>query len=105
MKIAIPIDGKCVSMRFYDAPKYVVANIVGDQIIEQTTLDIDEFSIPERIEVLIDEQVKQLICCGIDKKTGSILKKHGVKVCPSVKGEVDNVINRFINHNVYTFFG
>ncbi|MFC1493614.1 NifB/NifX family molybdenum-iron cluster-binding protein, partial [candidate division KSB1 bacterium] len=79
--------------------------IVGDQIIEQTTLDIDEFSIPERIEVLIDEQVKQLICCGIDKNSGTILKKHGVKVCPSVKGEVDNVLDRFINHNIYAFFG
>ncbi len=100
MIIAIPMFNSRVSPRFDCAPKVMVAKVDGGRIVEREQYSLVHLN-PIRISSLLYELgVDVLICGGISIFSQRLIVDKGIDLIPMVQGEVDQVLNLFINGNL-----
>ncbi len=101
MKIAMPVEGNKVSSTFHKADKIMIVEIIEKEILSKSKLDVQTFDLKERIDTLIHQNVDIFICYSIDSKSNSELSNHGINILPHILGEIENVIERYQENNLY----
>lgn len=102
VKIAIPLFNSRVSPRFEFASRVLIVTIDSGEVVERREFSFTNLN-PIRRSVLISELgVHVLICGGISDFSVRLLLGNGVEVIPMVAGEVEYVLNLFINDKVHS---
>lgn len=87
MKILIPIEGDLIAPRFDMANEVVVATCYDRQLLEEPrSLLIATASADVLCEMIFKEQVKTVICCGIEEECYRFLHWKKIVVFDSVIG-------------------
>lgn len=72
------------------------------RIIRRTEIPWEEAPAPERIHNLIRRGVEILICDGLSDTWSLLLAEQGIEVIPWTRGEVEDVLVRFLLGDLYT---
>ncbi len=100
MIVAIPMFNSRVSPRFDFAPKVLVAIVDGGGIVEREQYSLVHLN-PIRIcSLLCELGVDVLICGGISIFSQRLIVDKGIDLISMIQGEVDQILNLFINDNL-----
>ena len=102
MKIAIPMFNTRVSPRFDFASKILVATIEGRQVIDRETYSLINLNPIRRSSLLSDLGVNTIICGGINSFYQRLINANAIEVISMVQGEIEEVLELFINGNLTT---
>jgi predicted Fe-Mo cluster-binding NifX family protein len=94
--LAIPIFGNRVSSRLDCSESILLVAVDDGKIVQRYEMRWTKASITERIHLLVDEGVCILICGGLTDACVRLLRERSIEVIPWVRGEVEDVILRFI---------
>ena len=97
MKIAVTYDNGEVFQHFGHTEQFKIYEIENDKVINEEIIDTNGTGHGLLCELLISRGVNALICGGLGSGTRNILKQNNIKVYPGVVGNVDKVIEDFIN--------
>ena len=97
MKIAIPTFNSRVSPRFDFASKMLVATVERGKIVDREIYSLINLNPIRRSSLLCELGVNVLICGGINNFSQRLIIGNGIDVIPMVQGEVEEVLNLFIN--------
>ena len=100
MKIAIPTFNSRVSPRFDFASKMLVATVEREKIVDREIYSLINLNPIRRSSLLCELGVNVLICGGINSFSQRLIIGNGIDVIPMVQGEVEEVLNLFINDNL-----
>ena len=102
MKVAIPIFNSRVSPRFDFAQKVLIAMIESGKVVGRHEYSLTTLNPIRRSSLLIEQGVNVLICGGISEFSARLLMGNGIEVIPMVIGEVEEVLNLFIDGNLHS---
>ena len=102
MKIAIPMFNTRVSPRFDFASKILVATIDGRQVVDRETYSLINLNPIRRSSLLSDLGVNTIICGGISSFSQRLINANAIEVISMVQGEIEEVLELFINGNLTT---
>lgn len=98
MKIAISTDGEMVSAHFGRCPEYTLISLDGSTVKEKEIVSNPGHE-PGRIpEYLNNKGVKVIIAGGMGPRAHELFKGYGIKTVIGVSGNVEDVINQYINN-------
>ena len=97
MKVAIPLFDSRVSPRFDFAPMLLIAVIENGKVIDRKEYSLKNLHQIRRTAMLCELGIKVLICGGVSGFSKRLLVGNGIEVIPMVQGEVEEVINLFLN--------
>ena len=100
MRIAIPMFNSRVSPRFDFASRMLIATIDNGEVVERREHSLTNLNPIRRSALLSELGVNVLICGGISDFSVRLLMGNGIEVIPMVAGEVEDVLNLFINDNL-----
>jgi len=104
MKVAIPLFNNRVSPRFEYAPALLLATIEAGKIIEKKELSLTNYDLFQRVALLKEFGVDTLICGGINNFFNRLLDWRKVQVISPISGDVEEVLSRFLQRNLYPPF-
>ena len=102
MKIAIPMFNTRVSPRFDFASKILVATIDREQVVDRETYSLINLNPIRRSSLLSDLGVNTIICGGISSFSQRLINANAIEVISMVQGEIEEVLELFINGNLTT---
>lgn len=101
MKVALTVWENRVSPLFDSASELLVADIQGRGIIKKHLEPFDYESAFSRAARLEDLGVNVLICGGISNFYANLVEARRIEIVPFATGTVEEVLNAFINGNIY----
>jgi predicted Fe-Mo cluster-binding NifX family protein len=104
-KIGIPLFGNRVSSRLDCSESILLVAIDDGTIIQRQEMRWTHASILERIHLLLEEGVAILICGGLTETCAHLLRDSNIEVIPWVRGEVEEVLVRFMQGTLRTIVG
>jgi predicted Fe-Mo cluster-binding NifX family protein len=102
MKVAIPVFLDRISPRLDCARKLLVLEVEKDRILEKKELDISHWPPDKKIFYLREMGIKELICGGLRLQDRGGLRRFGIQVTSPLYGEVEAIIEAYINGNLST---
>ncbi len=94
MKIFIATEGELVAPRFDMANEAVIAAFYDQRLLERPrSLLISDASAEVLCDMILKEQVKTVICCGIEEEHYRFLQWKKVVVIDSVIGSWQRALN------------
>jgi len=97
VKVAIPMFNSRVSPRFDFASKILVATIDSGKVVDKKEYHLTNLNPIRRSALLSEVRINILICGGISDFSLRLLMGNGIEVIPMVSGEVEEVLNLFVN--------
>ncbi len=98
MKVAVTIWKGRISPVADLTQELLVVDIGGQSINRQHHERFDNDSLFYRARKLDDLGVKTFICGAISSFYGALVEGYGIRLIPFVHGEVDEVLNAFLNN-------
>lgn len=102
MKIAIPMFNTRVSPRFDFASKVLVATVDRGKVFDRETYSLINLNPIRRTSLLSDLGVNTIICGGISSFSQRLINANAIEVISMVQGEIEEVLELFINGNLTT---
>ncbi len=96
MKIAIPLFGNRISPRFDFSPEVWIITVENGEVVNQKKIPMTNLNLPQRLEQLASNEVKHVICGGIDGFCLSQLGTKGITVLHNIAGEAEVIFNLFL---------
>ncbi len=96
MRLAIPIFGSRVSPRFDCSQKILLVDVQNGTVVNKNEVDASEWHPLSHIGELHNLKPDIVICGGICNRDYYRLSNHGIRIIPSVFGEVEEVIKSFL---------
>lgn len=96
MKVAIPRFEEEVSPCFEYSADIVIFTIRGRKVVAQIGFPLQSRDVFDRFRLLRDQQVKTLICGGVQDFFEDLLRANGIHVISWVTGSVDELLDLFI---------
>ena len=97
MKIAVTYDNGEVFQHFGHTEQFKIYEIENDKVINEEIIDTNGTGHGLLGKLLISRGVNALICDGLGSGARNILEENTIKVYPGVVGNVDKVIEDYIN--------
>ena len=96
MIIAIPIFESRISPRFDCAANLLILTAHDDEISSREEISLRRLPWCQRIELLIQKKVDNILCGGIRRCDFFLLSNAGINVYAGLAGEIDGVLNAFL---------
>ena len=100
MKIAIPRFGEEVAPCFEYSATITIFTVIDDKVIEQQDFSLQSRIAFDRVRLLRDQGVDALICNGVQSFFEDLVKTNGIKVCSWVSGNVNELLEKYIQGNL-----
>jgi len=94
--IALPIFKSRISPVFDTCTRLLLIDFENKQEIARKEFDLDNFSLSERLRVLLINDVAEVVCGGISDVFHAILTSSGIRLVSGICGDVDEVIKAHI---------
>lgn len=102
MKAAILMFNTRVSPHFDFAPKVLIVKVDEGKVLEREQYSLINLNTIRRGALLREVGVNVVICGGISNFSVRLLLENGMQVIPMVAGEIEEVLNRFVNGQLVT---
>lgn len=96
IKAAIPVFENRVSSRLDCSESILLVSIEEGKIIQRQEIHLPHVKPLEKVQLLVHEGVRVLICGGLTEAHSNMLYGSGIKVIPWVRGEIEDVLTRFV---------
>ena len=96
MKVAIPRFEEEVAPCFEYSADIAIFTIRGRKVVAQKGFPLQSRDVFDRFRLLRDQQVKTLICGGVQDFFEDLLRANGIRVISWVSGNVDELLDLFI---------
>jgi len=96
VKVAIPRFEEEVAPCFEYSADIVIFTIRGRKVVAQIGFPLQSRDVFDRFRLLRDQQVKTLICGGVQDFFEDLLRANGIHVISWVTGSVDELLDLFI---------
>ena len=96
MKVAVPRFGEDIAPCFEYSATITIFTFRGKKIVDVTDFTLQSRDALDRFRLLRDQQVKTLICGGLQDYFEDLLKANGINVISWVSGNVEKLLERFI---------
>jgi len=96
MKIAISLFGNKVSPRFDLSPELWIITEKNGEVVRQEKISLENFTISQRIEMLVLTGVAKMVCGGIHDFRLDQLRNMGIDVFHNVIGEADIALGNLL---------
>ena len=100
MKLAVTIWENRISPVADSATEVLVLDIEGQHILRRQHECFEDESLFHRARKLADLRVKTFICGAISNFYGGLVEGYGIRLIPFVHGQVDDVLNAFVNESL-----
>ncbi len=101
MKVALTVWENRISPLFDAASMLLIADIENGRISKKYFEAIKSESQCRRVGKLYDMGVDILICGGISAFYANLIEARGIKIIPFTAGGIDEVLNAYIEGNIY----
>jgi len=91
-RLAIPIFKARVSPVFDTCTRILLIDFKNKRQIAQKELDLDNFSLQERLQILEKNDVGVIICGGISNIFHAMLSNSNILLISGIYGNVDEVV-------------
>jgi predicted Fe-Mo cluster-binding NifX family protein len=98
MKVAVTIWENRISPVADSAREVLVVDIGGQSVLSRHHERFNDGSLFYRARELADLGVTTFICGAISSFYGALVEGYGIRLIPFVHGEVDDVLNAFLNN-------
>ncbi len=102
MKIGISVHDSKIAVALDFAPAVNIYELDGGRIGLEKTLRFENEILPVRAAMLADEGVGKLICGAVSGALAGMLSYSGIEVISGVTGNLDEVLEAFMNGNLTT---
>jgi predicted Fe-Mo cluster-binding NifX family protein len=96
-KIAIPRFGEAVAPCFEYSATISIFTVRARQVIDQLDFRLKSQDPLDRVRLLRDQDVKTLICGGVQERFEYLVVASGIRVISWVSGSVDELLRMFLN--------
>lgn len=96
MKIAITIWEARISPVFDSARTLLIVEIEGTKIVNRKIRSFDAWLFNRFLMLLINLEVRVLICGALCEGQASMLRAHGIEVLSFLTGEADSVLDAYL---------
>ena len=96
MKVAIPRFREEVAPCFEYSANIAIFTIRGRKVVAQRGFPLQSRDALDRFRLLRDQQVKTLICGGVQDFFEDLLRANGIYVISWVSGSVDELLDLFL---------
>lgn len=96
MKIALPVFNGRVAPRFGMADTLLVLHLMNGIFTKREELELQGMSPIEKARLLKQQEIKVLICMGIEMGLYHYLSVFGVRVFPGIHGDVEEVLELYL---------
>ncbi len=100
MKVALTIWENRVSPVADSAREVLVVDMEGESILKRYHERYSGESLFYRAKKLADLGVKTFICGAISDFYGGLVEGYGIRLIPFVRGQIDDVLNAFMNESL-----
>jgi predicted Fe-Mo cluster-binding NifX family protein len=90
MKIAVATFGNRISPRFDCAGAFYIVNLEDGRTLAEAEFKTSGFTTPDRIRLLVDQEVEALICGAIDEATAQQLGQCRMLLYSWISGTVED---------------
>ncbi|MBI5489062.1 MAG: NifB/NifX family molybdenum-iron cluster-binding protein [Deltaproteobacteria bacterium] len=97
MKVAVPRFAEQVAPCFEYSATITIFSIRRHEVVEQQDFRLQSRDALDRVRLMRDQQVDTLICGGLHERVEQMLCASGIRVISWVAGEVDDLLNRYID--------
>jgi len=94
--VAIPVFGNRIAPRFDCSVRTMLVNIKNNKVIKRASLFLYPTDLGLKTKALISTGADVIICGGLTETCEKMLEKSGIKVISRVRGEVDEIISKFL---------
>jgi predicted Fe-Mo cluster-binding NifX family protein len=102
LRVAIPIWEGRVSPVLDVAEQLLVADVEEGREIARSLESLDTFLLPQRAHRFSELGVDTLICGAISQPLSDLLLAAGITVIPCIIGEVEDVLNSYLDEGIPT---
>lgn len=96
MKVAVPRFGEDVAPCFEYSATIAIFTIRGKKIVDEKDYTLQSRDALDRFRLLRDQQVKTLICGGVQDVFEDLLRANGIYVISWVSGKVEELLEQFL---------
>jgi predicted Fe-Mo cluster-binding NifX family protein len=97
MKIALTIFNERIAPVFDVACRLMVLEIENGRVIKETMMTLPDKSLDEKIILLRQSGIKQLICGAISCQAQAELEQYGIKTYAFIAGDRREIITAWLN--------
>ena len=101
MRVALTVWKNRISPLFDSAGTLLITDIEDGRICKKYLEAIKSGSPCRRVGKLYDMGVQLLICGGISDFYANLIEAREIKIIPFTTGDIDEVLNAYINGNIY----
>ncbi|GAF89127.1 unnamed protein product, partial [marine sediment metagenome] len=101
-RVAIPIWSGRVCTVFDFAQRLLIVDLDGGKELERKEYVLENVPPLIRASRLLHLNVQVLICGAISSSLASLVSKYGIKIIPSICGDIDEVLNAYITGSLAT---
>jgi predicted Fe-Mo cluster-binding NifX family protein len=96
MRVAIPHYQDEVAPCFEATAAITIFTVRRRKVVKQTRFSLQSKEALDRVRLLRDQEVNTLICGGLQASFEDLLRASGIQVVSWVTGNVDELLNRFL---------
>ncbi|MCD6163266.1 MAG: hypothetical protein J7K40_12775 [candidate division Zixibacteria bacterium] len=97
MKVVVPYWRQRVSPVLDTAENFLITDIRDSQIAKQSSINLSGRSLVEKIDYLKDQNTTIILCGALSEYCNNMISTKGIKVFPWLCGNINNIIEAFIN--------
>ncbi len=102
-RVAITVFENRISNRLDCSENILLYSVEKDKIESHETVHLVQASPSKKINILLEMGIDVLICNGITDFYYRKLNKSKIQVIPWISGEIEEVINQFLNGKLIPF--
>jgi predicted Fe-Mo cluster-binding NifX family protein len=102
VRVAIPRFGESIAPCFGHSATIAIFTIKRGKAVDQADFRLQSRDMLDRVRLLRDQQVKTLICGGLEDRLQDMLETSGVRVISWVSGRVDDILDCFLRGELVT---
>lgn len=100
MIIALPVFQTEISSVFDFACDFLIIHVDHNKEVHRQNFHCQEEDQNAKIQLLIEHKVQLLICGAVSNFIYNRLAGYNIKVIPNISGDINSVLNAFINNRL-----
>jgi predicted Fe-Mo cluster-binding NifX family protein len=96
IRIAIPVFNRRISPVLDACSQLCIFDFEHEQEVHRHNLWVDDFSLAERLTILVNSGVKVIICCAVSEAMDKLLQSKNIQIIAGRIGFVEEVLEAFL---------
>ncbi len=96
IRIAIPVFNSRISPVLDACSQICIFDCEQKREVNRQNVWVEDLSLPERLTILVNLDVRVVICCAVSDVLHKLLKSKNIQVIAGRVGEIEDVLEAFL---------